>query len=102
MIKSANQSPGYNNLHVYLRENSYLAPKEEHKYRNQTGYIIKTGARFTSLVSAIKKDFEEDILPGLNKLKTLKDCLDYYGDIPFWGDNLKKLIKDNNLYVQER
>jgi len=99
LIKDAKHSPGYNNLHVILREDAYLAQKKEHKYRNQTGYLIKTGADFVSVVVAIKRDFEEDILPQLNKLKTLKDCLDCYGDIPFWGDNLKKLITNNNLFI---
>jgi hypothetical protein len=27
----------------------------------------------------------------------LKDCIDLYSSVPFWGDKLKRVISENNL-----
>jgi hypothetical protein len=47
----------------------------------------------------MKIDFEKEILPRLEKLNSLKDCLDYFESATFWADNLKKVIADNKLEV---
>ena len=42
-------------------------------------------------------DFEIGILPKLNTLKTLKDCVNLYSELTFGCDNLKRVISENNL-----
>ncbi len=42
-------------------------------------------------------DFEIGILPRLDTLKSLKDCVELYGGLLFWGDHLKRIISENNL-----
>ena len=41
----------------------------------------------------LRKDFEIDILPKLDQLNTLDDCLKFYQKFKFWGDNLKKVLE---------
>jgi hypothetical protein len=83
---------------VYLREGFYLpAERKEHKYRNKTGYEITNQTDIGQFISELKIDFEQYILPYLENLNTLEDCLSCFGEITFWGDNLKRVIKDSNI-----
>lgn len=34
-----------------------------------------------------------------DSLNTLKDCVEFYGSLIFWGDNLKRIIAENNLSI---
>ena len=45
----------------------------------------------------LRNDFEKEIFPKLDSLKTLKDCVDFYVSLTFWGDRLKKIIDENKL-----
>ncbi|MCO5950650.1 DUF4304 domain-containing protein [Mucilaginibacter flavidus] len=99
-MKNPKASPNIHDLTVGLRQGAYLTKaKEFNKHRNQTGYSVKTGDEFVEFVSIITADFEHDILPKLSDLKTLKDCVDYYEGTPFWGDNLKRVLIENNIPV---
>jgi hypothetical protein len=46
----------------------------------------------------IRGDFESEILPKLEKLMTLNDCVEYYRQFPFWGDRLKEMIENENKF----
>ena len=99
-MENPNGSPGFHDLTVGLRQGAYLTkPKEFNKHRNQTGYLVKTGDDFDEFVNIVTADLEHDILPKLSTLKTLKDCVDYYEASPFWGDNLKRILIENNIPI---
>jgi hypothetical protein len=42
-------------------------------------------------------DFETFILPKMNETESLQDCIQHYKELPFWGERLKILIKENKL-----
>jgi Domain of unknown function (DUF4304) len=89
---------GYNDLSVHVRESFYLSDdRQEHKYKNNVGYFIKSDTDFEDFKKEMSYDFEKEILPRLDALKSLKDCVDFYGGITFWGDHLKRVISENNI-----
>jgi hypothetical protein len=63
-------------------------------YKTKTGYIINQNTDINDFIKEITINFEKEILPRLDKLKTLKDCVDFYGKFPFWGEHLKKTIRE--------
>ena len=88
--------PTVHNLTVYLRDGFYLPNnRQEHKYLNKTGYTLTTHADLADIIKELKIDFEQYIIPYLEKLNTLQDCLDNYGNVSFWGENLKKVIENS-------
>lgn len=83
-------------LSVYIRENFYLpSNRQNHRFKNTTGYSIKSENEFDDFKGEISFDFEKFILPKLDSLVTLADCLDLYGGLTFWGDRLRLLISEN-------
>jgi hypothetical protein len=89
----------YNDLVVNLSEGAFLPDRGKRKFENNQGYSITNKATLNELISELKEDFEVYILPGLDNPKTLKDCVDFYGKFIFWGDNLKRVIRENNISV---
>lgn len=95
------KKPTVHDLTVYLREGFYLPDnRQEYKFRNKTGYILTNQTDLGEFTDELKKDFENHIIPFLDKLNSLQDCIGKFGDVTFWGDNLKKVIAENNLVVQ--
>ena len=89
---------GYNDLSLRVRERFYLPDnRQEHKYKSTTGYFIKTDTDIEDFKKEMSYDFEHAILPKLNSLKTLKDCVEFYSELTFWGDHLKSIISKNNI-----
>jgi hypothetical protein len=92
------KKPTVHDLTVYLREGFYLPDdRNEYKYKNKTGYILTDKTDIADFACALKLDFENHILPYLDKLKSIKDCVDNFGHITFWGDNLKRIIQENKI-----
>jgi len=89
----------YNDLTTHLDEGTFLPDRKKRKFGDNQGYSIKDGTDLIEFIKALKNDFEVYILPGLEKQKSLADCLEFYGRFPFWGDNLKRVIKENNISV---
>lgn len=90
------KKPTVHDLTVYLRESYYLPDnRQEYKFRNKTGYLLTVKADLNDFVAELRLDFENYILPTLDKLNSLQDCVDKFGGITFWGDNLKKVIAEN-------
>lgn len=90
--------PTIHDLTVYLREGFYLPEyRRIYQYRNRTGYILVDRDDIVIFISELKKDFEHYILPFLDKIMTIQDCLDAFGDTSFWGDNLKRVIRENQI-----
>ncbi|UMY65294.1 MULTISPECIES: DUF4304 domain-containing protein [unclassified Flavobacterium] len=98
MNDTEKKKPTVYDLTVYLRENSYLPDsRQEYKFKSKTGYVLTEQTDLNDFVAELKSDFENHILPTLDKLNTLQDCVDRFGNIAFWGDNLKKVITENKL-----
>ena len=84
---------------VCLREDSYLTVnRNKHKFRlgGWLGYLLTKDTNIEEFINQIKNDFEIDIFPKLNNLNSLDDCLDFYGKVDFWGDQLRMQISELN------
>ena len=87
-------------LAVHLREGFCLPDnRQEHSHRNSTGYQLNESTDSLDFTKELKTDMELHVLPYLEKLNSIRDCLDSFGELTFWGENLKRLIRDNNLRV---
>ena len=94
MKDNEKKKPTVHDLTVYLREGFYLPDRrKEYKYRNKTGYKLRQDTDIIDFTSELKSDFENFILPYLDKLNSLKDCIDKFGNLTFWGDKLIKVIE---------
>ena len=101
MTDTNKKKPTVHDLTVYLRESYYLPDaRQEYKFRNKTGYVLTEQADLNDFIAELKFDFENYILPTLDKLNSLQNCVDKFGGITFWGDNLKKVIAENKLLAQ--
>ncbi len=92
----------YHDVATQLREDSYLSEdRVNHKYRQSgwLGYLITDKTDLTDFIDEFKIDFEENILPTLGKLLTLKDCVDFYSKFDFWSLVLNRQIKELNLSI---
>ncbi|HTE01826.1 MAG TPA: DUF4304 domain-containing protein [Mucilaginibacter sp.] len=93
-MKDISKEPTHFDLTIPIREDSYLSDSRTPSlYRSKTGYVISTHTNIDEFIKEIKLDFETEILPKLDKLKTINNCVDYYGNFPFWGDRLKELVR---------
>lgn len=63
-------------------------------------YVLTEQVDLNDFIAELKSDFEIYILPTLDKLNSLNDCVDKFGGITFWGDNLKKVIAENKLLAK--
>ncbi len=100
MTDKTKKEPTVHDLNVYLREGFYLPDnRQEHKYKNKTGYTLTDKMDVDDFKNEMKSDFENYIIPFLDRLNSLQDCLDNFGQIEFWGQNLRKVIQENNLSV---
>jgi len=92
-IKDFSKKPTHFDLTVRIREGAYLSEsRKTTRYRSKAGYSIDQSTNLDDFIMEAKFDFEDEILPTLGKLKTITDCLDFYGNMPFWGSQLKKLL----------
>jgi hypothetical protein len=90
----------YYDLTTHLDEGAFLPDRVNRKFGNNQGYSITDKTDIEQFINALKIDFETYILPGLEEPKTLADCIRFYNQFPFWGDNLKKVIEENKLTIQ--
>lgn len=91
------KKPNVHDLTVYLREGAYLpTERKTHQFLNSTGYSINSSTALTDFIIEFKIDFEEIILPQLEKLETLQNCLEYFKNVPFWYDQLKKAVAESD------
>ena len=101
MTDTDKKKPTVHDLTVYLREGYYLPDnRQEYRFRNKTGYVLTEQADLNELITELKSDFENYILPTLDKLNSLQNCVDKFDGITFWGENLKIVIAENKLLTQ--
>ena len=84
----------YNDLVTHLDEGTFLPDRKNRKFGSNQGYSMTNETDLNEFTSALKIDFETFILPSLDKLKSLNDCVVFYEQFPIWSENLKKLIAD--------
>jgi len=91
------KKPTYFDVATPLREDAYLSAKrKQHRYRQDgwLGYLMTTKTDLHDFSGELNTDFQQDILPKLNELKTIDDYLNFYGKFDFWGNNLKKQVEE--------
>ena len=91
----------YNDLTTHLDEGTFLPDRKNRKFGDNQGYSITDTTDVDQFITALKIDFETFILPGLEEPKSLSDCVKFYERFPFWGDNLKRVITENNLATND-
>jgi hypothetical protein len=87
---------------THLREDAYLTQERQQIKKEKggwLGYKITERTNLNDFIADFKIDLENNILSQLNQLKTLKDCVVFYENFVFWGDNLKKQIKECGLEI---
>jgi hypothetical protein len=90
--------PSVHDLTVHLRAGFFLpSDRQEYKFKNKAGYTITTVTDLVNFIAEIKSDFETHILRYLSNLKSLEDCIRCFGEVSFWGANLKRVVEENNL-----
>nr|WP_294779820.1 DUF4304 domain-containing protein [uncultured Flavobacterium sp.] len=93
-MKDATKKPQIYDLTIHLRENLYVSDKNnKHPFRNKNGYLLENHTDMTDFYEELKSDFENFIVPKLEKLNSLQDCIDNFGSIPFFGERLINAIK---------
>jgi len=86
----------YFDLATPLREGAYLSDfRQQHKYRKDgwLGYKITDKTEMTDFANELKTDFEIHILPKLNGLESIDDCLEFYSKFEFWNNVLKTQVE---------
>ena len=90
----------YFDIKTILREDAYITEeRKSQKSRGGLGYEITDTTNLNYFINDFKIDLEDHILKQLGELKTLKDCVLFYEKFDFWGNNLKRLIKECGLNV---
>jgi len=101
MTDTDKKKPTVHDLTIYLRESYFLTDvRKDYKFRNKTGYVLNEQTDLNDFIAELKFDFENSILPTLDKLNSLQNCVDKFGGITFWGENLKKVIAENKIFAQ--
>ena len=98
MKDKSKSKPSYYDKGITLRENFYLLPdREEHDFRGKVGYLITDKTDLVNFILEFRYDIEFKILPHLNDLISLEDCLKKFRSTVFFGEIFENLIKENNL-----
>ena len=97
---SSKKKVTYNDLTIHLDEGTFLPDRKNRKFGDNQGYSITDNTDLEEFIMTVKLDFEKYILPKLEEPNTLTDCIKFYERVPFWGDNLKRVITENKLITQ--
>jgi len=92
------KNPIATNNTISIREGFYLPEnRKQYKYRNPTGYTLTNEIDENKFLTQLIIDFEDYILPQLEKLTSIENCVSKFGDLVFSGEYLKKAIADYKL-----
>ena len=92
----------YFDIATPVREDAYLSKERlliKKAKGGWLGYKIADTTNVTDFTADFKIDLEDNILKVLDKLNTLNDCVSFYEKFDFWGNNLKKQIKECGLNI---
>lgn len=95
------KKPTHFELSVYLRESFFLpSDRQEYAYRNTIGYRIESVTSLLNFVREIEIDFIQHILPSLDSLNSLNECIIRFKDVVYPGLNLKQIIEKSGLITE--
>jgi hypothetical protein len=84
---------GAQHCHIQLREGCFLPDfREKGQFRNRGYYNIKSDTYEIGFANVIEEDFRKYILVDFDNLKTLDDCFKRFGNITFWGEQIRRAI----------
>lgn len=95
-LKDQSKHPTQFDIITFTREPAYLPEKRhEHKFRKGSGlgYLMTESTNLEEFTKELSIDFEEHILPKLNRLQTLEDCVAFYGSMRVFGELFKKRVE---------
>ncbi len=96
--KTQHKFPGQYNLAVHLRSGFFLPEnRKTDTFQNGNGYHLSDQTNLDNFIQEMKLDFEEYILPYLEKINTIDDSLAAFGELPFWGENMKRILTESGL-----
>lgn len=87
---------------THLREAAYLTQERLELRKdngNWLGYKITDKTNVSEFISYFKIDLEDNILKRLGELNTLNDCVAFYDKYEFWGNNLRRQIKECGIVI---
>ncbi len=90
----------YFDLSAASREDAYLThDRKLQKYRQGgwLGYVMRDSTNLTEFIAELKVDLESYILPRLESLTSLKDCVEFYGQPGFSNEFLVKQLSKLDL-----
>ena len=91
----------YYDLTVHLDEGTFLPDRKKRRFGNNQGYSITNNTDLKEFIDTLNIDFEQFILPELDKPITVRDCLEFYGKFGFWSNNLKRQLKELGLIEKD-
>lgn len=101
LIDNQKNKAGYKDLTIQIGDGLFVPNERNRKFYTEQGYSITENTNLEELKLEIKLVFESFILPGLDKPNTLQDCVNLYGNITFWGDQLKRKLKEHNVLINK-
>lgn len=87
---------------THLREDAYLSEERQKLHKDcggWLGYKITDKTNVLEFTDYFKIDLEENILPKLDQLKTLKNCVEFYEKYDFWANNLRRQIEECGVVI---
>lgn len=95
-LKDQSKNPTQFDIITFTREDAYLPKnRNKHKFRKDSwlGYIMTETTNLEEFTKELSIDFEEHILPKLNRLQTLEDCVEFYGPMGVYGEMFKERVE---------
>ncbi|MEZ5003312.1 MAG: DUF4304 domain-containing protein [Chitinophagales bacterium] len=87
----------YYDLAAQVREDAYMTEEREQAKKFKDGWIgyrITDKTNLSEFIMDFKIDLEDNILKILNSFESLDDCIAFYQQFEFWGENLKRQIEE--------
>lgn len=92
----AKKKATYDDISAQVREEDLLPEdRKMHTYRKDSsfGYLITSDTDINDFIKEFRIDLEEVILPKLQSLNSLSDCINFFEPFGYWGYNLKMTIE---------
>ncbi|MBC5992636.1 DUF4304 domain-containing protein [Pontibacter cellulosilyticus] len=96
----AKRKATYDDISAEVREEDLLPEdRKKHRYRkdNWLGYLITNDTDIIDFTKELRTDLEEIILPKLQSLNSLSDCINFFEPFGYWGYNLKMKVEELKL-----
>ncbi len=96
----AKRKATYDDLSAQIRDGELLPEnRKKHTYREESyfGYLITNDTDLSDFTKEVSIDVEELILPKLQRLNSLSDCINFFEPFGYWGYNLKMKVEELQL-----